>query len=165
MEQSDIPAYDIRLRTVLASAVFQGVECQIRPSIYGNSSGHSELQQQPGWAVLVVRVFLNCDGLRPGFAQRIFSAPRRFLRHPSLVGHLQGVYGREPLPVQVHGQERVFEGHGAEQGWLSLFAEGDRRGKLLPLQPDGRPSLFPRYPPSVGQEGGVGPGGGYVQRF
>ena len=68
--------------------------------------------------------------------------------------------------MRVHGQKGLVQGHGAEQGWLPFFAEGDRRGKLLPFQPDGCPSLLSGLPAvrRPGQ-GGVGPGGGYVQGF
>ena len=59
----------------------------------------------------------------------------------------------------------MFQGHGAEQGWLPFFAEGDRRGKLLPFQPYDCPSLFSGHPPSVGQQGSIGPVGGYADRF
>ena len=67
--------------------------------------------------------------------------------------------------MRVHGQKGVFQGHGAEESWLAFFAEGDRCGKLLPFQPDDCPSLLSGQPSSVGQQGGVGPGGGYVQGF
>ena len=84
---------------------------------------------------------------------RHFSACWSFPRSFSRAGHLQGIHGHEPLSVRVHGQEGVFQGHGAEQGWFPFFAEGDRRGKLLPFQPDDCPSLLSGYPPSVGQQG------------
>ena len=52
---------------------------------------------------------------------RRFSPFRSFPCSFSRAGHLQGIHGDEPLSVRVHGQEGVFQGHGAEQSWLPLL--------------------------------------------